>query len=390
VPELRELFGLDRLPIAQTDVTVELGGVPTAVVNALRRTLVDEMPGYALAAGDAAETRAAYAETTDVYMLPEFCEGRINSIPLVQQLAPELVRDLRFDIDVENQTQAPIVVRSGDMRAVAGRLGRPIFNPTFVIAEVQPGKRFAVRGIRVVRGLGRENAMFNVARRAAYAHLDLPEHPRAETHGPAAARADESGYAVSCLVADPRRHRLRFTLAATSESPDEPVVTVTDACDVLIQRLRRAAGAVAAWVAEDHRQGGAKEKREGRRAPAAAHRREKAARTAEAPGGARFAVVDLGDDRRNTEGGPTGGALQEGRLILEGETHTIGEMLKRTVYEIEPRVAFLEYRCDTRLAAVVLTVRLGGDAARLVADAVARCEATFETIKRDVLRTARR
>src|SRR5271169_5307802 len=84
VPALRELFHLERLPLAQAHVEIEIKGVPTAVVNALRRVVTDEMLGYAL---QVPVDGFSVAETTEMMMLPMFVNQRIALIPLRAQVA---------------------------------------------------------------------------------------------------------------------------------------------------------------------------------------------------------------------------------------------------------------------------------------------------------------
>jgi hypothetical protein len=68
IPALRDLFRLERLPLAESRVEIEIRGVPTAVVNALRRVVTDEMPGFALQVpADGFDA----SETSEAFMLPQ-------------------------------------------------------------------------------------------------------------------------------------------------------------------------------------------------------------------------------------------------------------------------------------------------------------------------------
>lgn len=349
---LRELFHLERLPLAPARVEVEIEGVPTAVVNALRRTVLDEMPGRALQVPpDGFDTEA----TTEEFMLPQFVSGRIAFIPLRPQVPLETVRHLRLELDATNTGAVCRDVYAGDLTVVGGSMPEPLFNPTFKLATLQPGKRLVIRGIQIVTGYGRDFAAFNVTHRAAHRHLDVAQHPREATHLPgdpaegaapaAGARGsavDLSGYTASCLVSNPRHHVVSAVVAATPPDPSEARSVFVDGCSNIIERLRL----VATTVESD----------------------------ADAPAGrgATYAVVQL-------EGG-----LAEGVLQVPGETDTIGELLRRAVYEEDPEVSYVAYVVVDHENRLVLTVRHVEDVTRLLVAAVRQSIATFEEIRRGI------
>lgn len=347
VPELRELFGLERLPLGMARVSAEIRGVTTDVVNAIRRALVDEMPGRCLAVP--AEGGFDSAATTDPFMLPQFVEQRIALIPLRPQIPAATVRGLRLRLDATNPGTEDFPVYAGDLQVAAGEMPEPLFNPTFKLAVLQPGARLVVNGIHIAEGRGgRDGAAFNVARRAAYRHLDLPEHERAETHDEGGAAVDQSGYKVSTLVADPRWHVLSATLPATTADPAEARAVLADACANIAERLRFA-DAVA-----------------GRRA---------AGPGAEAPAhqpGAQFTVVDLHE------------GLVEGILQIPGETDTIGGLVCRAIFELAPDIVFTAYTVIPHEGRLAVTVHHAADAAgvtALVRGAIRRCIAVIDVLR---------
>jgi DNA-directed RNA polymerase subunit L len=342
VPELRELFGLARLPLAPARITAVLRGVPTAVVNALRRVVTDEMPGRALRVPpDGFDVEL----TTDAFMLPQFVCGRIGALRLRPQIPVDTVAALRLELDVTNGGATPRAVYAGDLTVAAGAMPEPLFNPTAKLAVLQPGKRLVVRGIHVASGYGREHASFQVACHAAYTHLDLPQHTDAEMRDEKGVAVDSSGYKVSCLVADPRLHRLTATLPAATADPTEARAVLADACACVKERLRLIAGA----VERPHPAGGG------------------------APRGVQLSVAPL-------EGG-----LAEAVLQVPGETHTVGELLRRTIYELEPGVAFVAYVILPHEGRLVLTVRLAGDVSRALLRGVQHAIAVFDTLQRGIM-----
>ena len=340
-----EMFGC-ALPLCKADATVELRGVPTAAVNALRRVLIDEMTGVALQVPKGGFRSDLSSER---FMLEQMVVMNIELIPLWQAAAAALVGALQLELKVENATAAARVIYAGDLRVAAGALPAPIFNPTFAIAVLQPGKTLVVEGISVAAGRGA--APFHVACRAAYRHLDLAQHSDAavrleegDTSGAAPVSAcDASGYLESSLVADPRAHELRLTLPATTEgtaAADVRAVIAAAAADVRA-RLRAAADAVAGAAGDA---GGA--------------------------GAARFRVA------------PGAGGRPEATLVVPGETHTVGELLRRAVCDTHPEVAFAAHTVYERR--LTLTVR-ADDPAAVLAEAAAMAIEAFDEIHRAAL-----
>jgi DNA-directed RNA polymerase subunit L len=343
VPALRELFDLERLPLAQAHVKIEIKGVSTAVVNALRRAATDEMLGYAL---EVPVDGFSVQDTTELMMLPQFVNQRIALLPLRAQAAAGVADKLRLQLDRTNRDASTLAVYAGDLEIVEGEMPEPLFNPTFKLAVLQPGKRLVIRGIRVAAGYGRDNGAFLVARRAAYGHRDIPQHTEAETHEADGAAADSSGYKESSLVANPRHHVLTATLAATSPNLAETRAVFADACANVKDRLLLLRSTV-------ERQTGA---------PGGfAHR------------GVQYTVVQL----------ETG--LSEGVLQVPGETYTIGELLRRAVYELAPDVPFVAYVVSSHENRMNFTVRHTEDVTRLLLGAIRDSIAIFDALQRGIV-----
>lgn len=344
VPELRELFGLERLPLGESAVEIELRGVPTAVVNALRRVVTDELAWHAM---QVPEGGFDTTQTTDRFMLPQFVNERIALVPLRPQISADAIEKLRLQLDVTNSSATVLAVYAGDLEVVEGEMPGVIFNPTFKLAALQPGKRLVVRGIRITSGIGRDHARYHVARHTAFRHLDIPQHDTADTHEPDGVAADKSGYKVSSSVANPRHHALTAILPATTANPAEVRSVFADACANIKDRLRLVAAAVEQSVA-----GGSY----GR--------------------GIQYTVVTL-------ESG-----LSEASLLVPGETHTIGELLRRSVYETSPEVSYVDYRIITHTAQLSLRLRHSDDVTATLLRALQHAVAIFDEIQRGVL-TAR-
>jgi hypothetical protein len=363
VPELRELFGLERLPLAKSRVEIELKGVPTAVVNALRRVSLDEMPGHALQVPpDGFDT----AQTSECFMLPQFVDQlRIALVPLRPQIPAEVAERLRLTLDVTNTGASATTVYSGDLEVAEGSMPEPLFNPTFELCTLQPGKRIVIRGIRVATGYGRDNAQFNVTRCAAFRHLDLPQHPEKETHEAGGAAVDQSGYMVSCLVADPRHHVLSAIVPATVANPAEARAVFVDACANIKDRLRLILSTVERRGAL-YRDATAESPEELAASLRALSIREGPSR------GVQYTVVQL-------ESG-----LSEGILQVPGETPTIGELLRRAVYELTPTISNITYDIVSHENRMILSLRHTEDVTKILLDAIRHGIATFDAIQRGI------
>lgn len=339
--ELEELFGIGELPLSEAEATVELRGVPTAVVNALRRVVTDEMVGYAL---KVSENGFKAERTTELYMLPQFVNQRIELMPLLQRPAAEAAaRNLRIELNMTNTSASAITVYAGDLRVVSGQISEPIFNPTFEIATLQPGKCIVIEDIIISSGRGRDNAMFQVACCTSFRHLDIPQYTDDEMRLSSGAAADLSGYKTSCLVSDPRWHELRLTLPVTGMDPKGDVRSALEgACENIRARLRLVIAAL--------------EEPSGSTAPA---------------GSMQFTVVSL-------EGG-----LVEAVLYAPGETHTIGELMRRAIFDVAPDVSYATYSLSAHEKRMVITVRQLGvesEITAIFAEAAQMAIATFDDI----------
>lgn len=347
VPALMELFGMLVLPLAVTKVAVDICGVAVSYVNALRRTLIDEMTGYAL---HMPPENFNTTLTTEVFMLPGFVGDRIANICLRPEIPPEVAAGLRLKLDVKNTTDSPLAIYAGDLEVEAGKMPFPIFNPTTEIAVIMPGARLVIGGIYIKSGVGRDNAIYNNACCGSYTHLDLEQYSDAEMRKEGGAAVSQSGYKLSSLVANPRCHRLSVYLPATSDNyHDEVHNRLSDGCSNIIERLR-----VLATSIEQH----VKTPAGGLGGSGYTGRR-----------GVQYTVVEL-------ESG-----LAEGTLRVPNETHTIGELLRSTIFERTPSIANVAYVIVSHENHLSLSVRHTEDVTHVILDAIKFAIASFDTIR---------
>lgn len=223
---------------------VILDGVPAAVANALRRALDSEMPWK----------RLSFAETdfecSDPYMSAGLVLEQVRRLPLLAGVRPGGRHAYR--LEVVNRSSELRRVTAADLVPLEGG-GPPPCSPGYELARLMPGQRLAIARLEVETGSGREHCTFCATAQAGMRPLDLPQHPRALTHGaPPQPRAGDaaslaayqaavtlaggSGYAVSMLTAEPRRF-LVHALVKAVQSPREALLVGADACRHLSGRL---------------------------------------------------------------------------------------------------------------------------------------------------------
>ena len=318
-----EHVSVDGLPIGYDKIRLEIKNTSTAIVNGLRRTMLDELEGFRLDGGKYS------METTDRYMVPEFVCPRISALPLRQDMDPDM--QLNMSLEVRNNSlQDVLTVMSGD---IAGQPTPPIFNQTFELADLQPGCMLKITDIRLERGYGRANALFQRVYMPGMVPLDMPllntdtipmfeskESMVPEEVGlpPSVDLAGLSGFGMSCMLANPTHYVMTYRVVAprgTSAGRD----ILTAACHRLVARMRVCAELIAAYD----------------------------------PNNAGHSVVKQ-SSFIITAAEPAGAI---GVLLIRGETCTIGVLVQRTMLELFPAVQNVQWISPLHTNAVEITVR---------------------------------
>lgn len=227
----KQCYNVGILPFHEARVTVELK-CGRHILNAIRRSLIDESYGIALDAGE-----AVHEFYTEKYFIKEFTMNRIELIPIYKPLLESFDKyeKLKFVLDVENKSSELKSVFIADMRVVEGSLKEPIFNPTFEIARLQPGARIYIKDIKLTIGYGNKHAKYTLANNVSFTHLDLEQHTFKELqNGPL---ADLSGYKLQSTESNPTHHKLFFT-AVCIKNDDDAKFIYNHACNNLVNRLR--------------------------------------------------------------------------------------------------------------------------------------------------------
>lgn len=352
LPEYRELMKIKEPPLTNCHVTLEIKGVATAVANAIRRVPIDELKHHALYIHAYRAENEEKRIQEDPFMNEQVLSQRIKNIPLRPRIPDNIVKNARFRLMIENKSDSTKTVMSGDISVVDGiqKSGtaseKILFNPTAELAFIQPGYCIYVHDIRIREGYGKIDGVFRAACLGRLKHLDIPEAPAKETHPRGAPRADESGYLVSTLVADPRHHQIGFTIPATGPDPEEAIGVIVASCANIIERLR----AVLIGLKEVN----------AATVDAAPKRGE----------GIHFTLIE--------------GDISEGILWVSAETHTIGNLIKRMIFELKPSIVFVDYTCIQHENGIRVTIKDRSDVVKLARDGVQRGIDIIEKIKSGV------
>jgi hypothetical protein len=331
------------------EITIELKHVPQEVANALRRTF-SEMPGKCLIApgdtlarqlgiepvdqgsagkggggsGGTASPPGGAASSPDPFIiLAQICES-IRLIPLRASALEKKLDKLRFELKKANNTAEVMTVYSRDLRETTGgpsergasavvteaktsKTNEILFNPTFVIGVLQPGRSIEITGIRIIQKSPKVNCAFQVGLRASLKYLDLEELPKEKTHAIGASHADLSGYVLPSSKSNPRHHRVTVTLPAVGPDPAEAKRVYRHACENIKERLQKAAAT----------------------------------------------KIDVTPSAAN----------ETAKLVLaDGETSTISRLIARAVFEIDPTVQYAHNQTELNLTETIVVTHKSGTA----------------------------
>jgi DNA-directed RNA polymerase subunit L len=333
--EMMEVYGITKLPLCTAQIQFNLHKTNFALANAIRRVLCDELQSFCLTLDDAIITAD---QCSDPFMFDQVIRDRIQLIPLMAGLDEETATTLRFELDVSNNTHEPKYVYSGDLHIVAGKISYPIFNPTFEIVVLQPGKFISLKNIHLTRGIGRDNAVYQSMCQTTSITLDIPEYDKTEMEE----HEGESGYKISTLMADPHHFLVSGVVPAIVPNSDKTVKQMLQSsCQVIVDRLQRISAALISSQDEG--------------------------------------VIFV------TTKGVSGNS--ESLLVVKGETHTIGNLLRKMIYDnYKDDISFVGYTCFKYENAMKLTVVHPDDfdCKKMFHDVIELCVADVLSIKSQI------
>lgn len=324
IPEIAaaidKLMGIKKfkLPLAAEYVEAILDNVDVSVFNALRRTLCDEMIGHCLTFD---HNDFIFDILTDYFMADEdFVRGRLRNIKLIPHLSKEMIKTLRFSLNVHNTTDEVKVVYAKDLIVTGGKLTHSIFNPTHELAFIQPGKTLHIQNIHIESGKGFNDAVFNNSCRNAGKPLDIEEHPDEEIRGEDGKYRVASGFKRSTLVSNPKKFRLNFYIPATLDNKGKTsLMVMIDACNNIMSRLQYIQRNIEESQTDSQ-------------------------------------MTDV-ITFINTEVVISGTVMQKYIVNIKNETDTIGGLLARTILDMVPDISECVYSCIDHEKTMSLTIR---------------------------------
>lgn len=196
----------------------------TALANGWRRVVLDELrwPRLTCAMEDIRTDDAFNARLTD------YIQNRIQLIPTAWLVESE--KKSRYELNVANTTQQNTVVKSNEIRHVAGPEIK--FDTRIDLCNLMPGRMIKIQ-IEVEWGINRDHASFNNFHGVIYRALTIAGRAIPEKLPPS--------YSV---------HPDGYHLGLTSEAMVDPHMVATMAWRTIDEKLDRAAANVAAFAAQ--------------------------------------------------------------------------------------------------------------------------------------------
>jgi DNA-directed RNA polymerase subunit L len=336
IPDMKKVIGIDEFPLVNTYVSIEIKGITTAYINAVRRTAMDELHGFAFQIPSDMD----WKDTTDEFILPQFVNQRISLIPLKNNLGPEYA-SIRYDLIGENTTTLPLALYTKDLKLIAGKVIGPIFNPTFKICVLQPGRKISIRGIYIGTGMGKDNAIFQRVRCGAYSHLDIEQYDKKETHLPNGSQVDYSGYKKLSTQSNPLHHLFTCIIPATGKDPAEVIAIFIDVCNNIKERLRYILSYIESNSGNTHSNQGIE-----------------------------YTVFQLSE------------GIYEGILFVNNETHTIGEMIRRTIFDLNPDIINVIYAIIAHEDRLKIIIRYKEHVTRILVKALKYCISVYDVLQK--------
>jgi DNA-directed RNA polymerase subunit L len=357
-------------------VSFIISGSGAAIANAIRRVVVMELQTQVLTFD------VSQVVTNDREVILEELHDRISFIPIRQDL-PE---DTTFSINyINNSTKKEVaIVRSKDMVQTGGKRTTELpFSSTWRLISLRPEKYITIPDIRIVRGCGYEHSKFSITSEFEYQsrdYLDIaflnsrgnivnrmvsrseleellhsrkigtPESMKATDRlcKPSILIIPDQAYqklmdrngshllkkydiivenaelpVYSSLQADPREFYMKFTTYGTID----PKKMLRDACDNLIARLE--------YVCDENN-------------------------------------LVIKSDGKAT------------KILIRGEDHTIGNILRYTIYKLDPKIGLVNYCLEHPQIRVVTINIIHPEPQRIFHDAATVAIACFQKIKAQI------
>jgi DNA-directed RNA polymerase subunit L len=334
----KELDIPETLPLLNTYVTMEIKGIPTEYINAIRRTSIDEIESYALQTPDVSSNSW---DCNDKFILHSFVEQRIGLIRLKHNI--DEYTSIRYNLNVENNTTSIMKVYSKDLKLVSGKVNGYLFNPTYEICILQPSTYIIINDIFITVGIGKNNAKYQKACNAFYTHLDIEQYSHDETHSKNGSQSSKSGYKESCMLASPKHHLYVATIPATSGEKNEITNIYINICNNITHRLRKILSCI-----------------------------DSPTKDSSNTFGIEYNVYQISDGN------------YEGVIIINNETATIGNLIKKTLHDLVPDLNVNFCNIEHHNGCIKLIIQHREHINKLIIKTIKHIILTFDTIQKSL------
>lgn len=232
-PLFEKTYGIKTLPlseVAKIEMNIKL---PVQYVNAIRRG-IDESVGYSLNI-----EMFDFSKSTDVFIIYQLLHLTIANLSIKQfECGSE------FELDVENKTDERIRIMSRDIKLKGTKTPIDICNPNITIAVLNPGKRLKIPSIKVISGLGKDNARFQPFHSVGYIpnlpqiknHIERPKVVDGVSDKEQIRLVDSSGFKESSFLVKATEYKLCLTMSAIANK-SECVMILKRIIKSIIDRL---------------------------------------------------------------------------------------------------------------------------------------------------------
>lgn len=142
-------------PLQKVHCHVEIENIQPEFASALLRSAVAEQEHYAL------DVNYTSVYRTDKDINIPYMISIIKLIPLRIGLSDNEIESLNMYLDVTNNTENTIIVRSGNISFRGNTKPTfPLFQPTIELTNLEPGCRLKIDNIKIVRGVSFQSSIF--------------------------------------------------------------------------------------------------------------------------------------------------------------------------------------------------------------------------------------
>lgn len=214
-PLTQKKCGMKCQPLHQAKVSFDLHNVSTATANSIRRTIIDEVEGYAF---EVNLKDYEIDEKSDKTAIRHYVISRISSIPLKCVISDDIIQDVRFSINVENYTSEPIMVKASSLKCNK-EIKDILFNPVFEIVALNPGTSLEINNIRIIKDIGLNNTYCKSACNVTMIPLDREVYTQEELDADESLKL-RSKYKHSATIVENLVHRITFKLNTVESERD--------------------------------------------------------------------------------------------------------------------------------------------------------------------------